>query len=397
MRRRNTAAAAVAGVAAVAVLIGTPVAVMAGRQTAPPPGPATTDTATTGVEWRTRVPDTFPLGEGLPSGDGITGGEVTTAPGTVDLSLCGSTFWSVDAPVPTVDARGVQITADLEATEGRTVALYQDQLEATRAYEAIRRALTSCEVDRTGSGFAQAYQVVPLDLGTEESFAFAQYSVENGGTPIGDLTTWQVARTGNAVYLASASGQGGADEQRITESLDRMTEQSAGVRSDLCVFAADPCPDPSADGDGVDLTAMCGTGSDAWPADRRTGSPTPWPARSAADARADDVPSTARPPRCSSRCATRCRLLGGHAAAATPRLDRARREVVTGQDSVTFAMNRSDGSLGGMIYQLTRVGNAVIATSRSSESSTTTVAPGAVEVTDTNAPVVEEMLAAFGD
>ena len=65
-------------------------------------------------------------------------------------------------------------------------------------------------------------------------------------------------------------------------------------------------------------------------------------------------------------------------------------------DSVTFAMTMSDGGLGGTLFQLTRVGNAVLATSWGAEWSSATVEAGAADLTDETTPALEAVGAAFG-
>ena len=59
-------------------------------------------------------------------------------------------------------------------------------------------------------------------------------------------------------------------------------------------------------------------------------------------------------------------------------------------------MTMSDGGLGGTLFQLTRVGNAVLATSWGAEWSSATVEAGADDLTDETTPALEAVRAAFG-
>ena len=126
-----------------------------------------------------------------------------------------------------------------EDSRARTLAVYADDRAAGQALAGLRSALEDCPVDRTGTRAPQQYDVSDAALG-EESFTFTQRSRDGAGF-LGDLSVYQVVRVGNAVYLATYYGQGGANEQVIAHTLQLMNTDSAPVISDLCLFAAEPC------------------------------------------------------------------------------------------------------------------------------------------------------------
>jgi hypothetical protein len=251
MRRRNNALAAIAGVAAVAI-VAVPLGLYAagGNGSTPEPVPADPAPSRTAeppaTEWLRKVPPSFPLGEGFPTTNASDGSPVTVSdePGLDAITLCGVPAWSTTsaAPIRTQDAAGVSYAGESEDSRARTLAVYENDHAAEQAVAGLRTALENCPVDRTGSRAPQQYDVSDADLG-DEAFTFTQRSRDGAGF-LGDLSVYQAVRVGNAVYLATYSGQGGANEQVIAHTLQLMNADSAPVISDLCVFAAEPC-DPT--------------------------------------------------------------------------------------------------------------------------------------------------------
>jgi hypothetical protein len=82
---------------------------------------------------------------------------------------------------------------------------------------------------------------VEADFGTEESFAFTQQIRHDDGL-VSDLSLFEVARTGNAIYVDMSYGAAGGDQVVVTE-LERLEENSAAPLAALCTFAVDPCQD----------------------------------------------------------------------------------------------------------------------------------------------------------
>jgi hypothetical protein len=252
MRRRNNALAAIAGVAAVGI-VAVPLGMYAaGDGPAPEPAPLnpspTRTRETPGTSWRQEVPPGLPLTEGFPATNANDGSPVTTSdePGLAEITLCGTSAWSVTAgPIAAADALGVTYSGESDDSRARTLAVYRDDRAAGQALAGLRTSLEDCPVDRTGTRAPQQYDVSEAALG-EESFTFTQRSRDGAGF-MGDLSVYQAVRVGNAVYLATYYGQGGANEQVIAHTLQLMNTDSAPVISDLCLFAPEPCG--PADGD----------------------------------------------------------------------------------------------------------------------------------------------------
>ena len=251
MRRRNHALATIAGVAAVAI-VAVPLGLFAagGNNPSPAPGPAEPGPSRTAeppaTQWLREVPSSFPLTEGFPATNASDGSPVTVSdrPGLDAITLCGVPAWSTTSagPIRVADAAGVTYAGESEDSRARTLAVYENDHAAEQALAGLRTALENCPVDRTGSRAPQQYDVSDADVG-DEAFTFTQRSRDAAGF-LGDLSVYQAVRVGNAVYVASYYGQGGANEQDIAHIRQLMNTDSAPVISDLCLFAAEPC-DPA--------------------------------------------------------------------------------------------------------------------------------------------------------
>lgn len=224
LRRRNTALATAGGLAVVAAIVA-PVAFLLGGhpddsvQPAPP-------------AWRQSVPEGFPLAEDMFSQPPVTGES-----GADDIVLCGTTVWSPDSPVASVDVAGARYEEN-EAHQGRTLAVYPDEKAAEQALDAIRQGVEDCPRDENGGGLPLVNDPLSLDLGGDDWFAVVQQAKQ--GQLLSDLTVWEIARFGNALLLDSSYGSAGGEEAIATASR-LMSGRSEAVRARMCVFSADPC------------------------------------------------------------------------------------------------------------------------------------------------------------
>jgi hypothetical protein len=242
-RHRNNALAAIGALAAVAV-IATPLAVVArgGDHAAPMPAdpPSPTRTADNG-DWLRTIPAGFDL-TALP-GDATYTFTAQDASVGDELTLCGVPTFSTrsGAPVgPALDTRGAGYGEQgTESSEGRTLALYPSDRVAEKALDAIRHGVEACPVETRGSGAPLVQDSVDADLATDDSFVFTRQSRMDKDL-YADLTVYQVARVGNALYLATTHTSAGGP-QVVDAEVQRMARASAPVLSDMCVFAADPC------------------------------------------------------------------------------------------------------------------------------------------------------------
>ena len=241
-RRRTTALATVGGAAAVAALV-VPLALAAGgadRSAPPQPVAPPSSPAVPGLAPRQSIPAGFDL-TALPD-DATFSYAARKAPAVDELSLCGTTVFATgpDAAVPVVDTAGASYAeAGTSGSADRTLALYADADAASRALHAIETGVRDCPVERQDPGAPLVHEAVDTELPTEESFVFTQQARMGGGL-LADLTVFQVARVGNALYVATTSTSAGGPQVVDTE-VRRMAESSAPVLSDLCTFAAEPC------------------------------------------------------------------------------------------------------------------------------------------------------------
>ncbi|GAA4375663.1 hypothetical protein [Nocardioides caricicola] len=262
IRRRNNALATVGGIAAVAV-IATPFAVFAGGQSSPDdvdPAPA--------PQWSTTVPDSFDIAA-LPEGSTYSF-EVVDGSTVDDVTLCGAPAFSTasnDPAGPATDTVGATWT-ELESsgTADRTLAVYADGATAQTALDGFRQAVLDCGQDRTG-GVSTVNDVVDRAVpGAEDSFVYTN-QVKNGAL-LFDMTAYEVARVGNALYVANSHTSAGGDQ--AMDTVDLLIEHSAPVLDQMCVFSIEGCdparPDAS---EGVDEpTGLTGAIPDSFPLEK---------------------------------------------------------------------------------------------------------------------------------
>ncbi|HRK46877.1 MAG TPA: hypothetical protein PK324_14695 [Nocardioides sp.] len=151
---------------------------------------------------------------------------------------CGSWFSGSFA-----DESVVTYTGESEDRAQRWLILFDDDRAAEASLAQARASIAQCPADGIsggpGSGVRQVYSTVPVDLGTEESFAWTQQVRHDDGL-LSELTYVQIGRTGNALYVESAFGAAGGD-QVVAEQSARLQERSAAPLQSMCLFAANPC------------------------------------------------------------------------------------------------------------------------------------------------------------
>lgn len=431
MRRRNTALATVGGVVAAAVFIGTPVALMSGNDDdivqPAPPAPTQTDGPTDG-KWLTEIPADFPLADGFPETNGLDGSptEVVTEGVNVEpLELCG-TSWPGDG---LLDAYEITYTGESEDTSSRQLLLY-DNDEVAPSLTALREAVRACPNQPTEGGDSVLLSsLVDLDLGTEDSVVVAQQVQFDDGL-ISDLTVIEVARSGNAVWIETSYGSA-AGPDVIEFETERLRDRAAVPLGAMCVFSVDPCsttdvtPDPSTSsstpaesgtaaipddfpldvdledsadkdvaGPGPDVEAapvveVCGT--PVWQPSSalerlvvRASGPEYLETRELVTFVSADEPAEAL-------------TLVREAVAACPEVENTGSVFNTmllrgaeGYDSVTWGAFADEG-LGGWVYQLTRVGSAVLVVYSSGEMSESSLQPTADSLTATTLGLARQM------
>lgn len=244
MRRRNTALAAVGGVAAAAVFLGVPVALTSGgddRDVQPaPPAPTQTDDPTPGpTTWVTEIPEDFPVTEGMTDQGEPTEGDLDAFP------LCDTAYPTSRG---TTDSVTYYYSDDGESSNTRVFQLWPDGAAAYETLVGLEAAVQACpEQPSMGGESIIETRLVDFSTGGDSSLTFVQQIVEDDGLK-SQLTTVEVTQVGNAVLVDSSYGAAGGD-QAIDIATGILADGSAATRAAMCVFAADPCaeaPEPSA-------------------------------------------------------------------------------------------------------------------------------------------------------
>ena len=429
IRRRNNLLVTAGTLAAVAA-VATPFALAAAGHESTSERPVGPATAPAGG-WRQTVPAGFDI-TALPPGAKFSFTVNQNGSVVDDITVCGRPAFSTRSNYPAgpaVDTTGAAWgEGNSEGSVGRTLAVYPDADAASAALRGLRDAVESCPQEpRSKAGGPFVYDSVDLTpAGADESFVFDR-QVQLDKDLLSDLTAFEVARVGNALYLASSYTTAGGEQASGTPVL--LSEQSAPVVEQMCVFAADPCADPAAadpssspigegavsaipadfpldrglpspEGDPVDgpsATAqgvppltLCGAG--LWPVTgvERLGVTVTGPEyRESRElltfARTDDVTAVLDDIRSALES---CSTTAGPAG--TDDQDVAAQQATVGDDSVTFSMRAQQGR-GGGIYQFVRVGRSLLAVYQDGEWSADTVPAGVRDLTAASADLVPDL------
>ncbi len=435
MRRRNTALATVGGVVAAVVFIGVPVALTSGNDKdtvdpAPPVPTETEDPAPTQT-WLTEIPEDFPLADGFPETNGSDGSptEVVDDPQYDGIGACQTGV----IPSGQVDTAGIVYTGESEDRASRTLVLLADDAAAAGFLAEVRELVQECPTSPMDNGediLESALVDVDVDLGTDGSLVVTQQVRADDGL-LSQLTVTAFAQTGNAVLVDSSYGAAGGD-QAVEINTQNMVDRSDTTRAAMCVFSADPCstgdqgtPDPETssstpvengtaaipagfplaqgldenaesgvEGPGPDVEAapvvdVCGT--DVWApsgvVERLAVSETGIEYREtrelstfiSADEPAESVTQV-------REAVTACPRIEGESYGYTTKA----LEGPEGYDSFTFGMVADEG-LDGRVYQVTRVGSAVLVVSASGEMSESSLQPTADTLTEATLALAPRM------
>jgi hypothetical protein len=410
LRRRRTCLVAGGAALAVALAVGAPVLALSGGhdrdvQPAPSPGPS--------VAWVTAVPDGFPLADGFP-----TPSEVTTRQDPDLLPICGP--WQMEFE----DSAVVRYAGQSEDSAQRMLVLFKDANAARAQLALLRESTNHCAPvpGPPGSDVSLSAGPVPLDhvaRQAEDTYAFAEQVRHDDGL-VSDLTLVEVSRTGNALYFDSAYTSAGGDGV-VASELVRLEQASQRPLMAMCVFSADPCSTtvggptaPVADTNEIPDGFALGTGFVTGPDEFVTGPSATINGVSFADAcQAQVWPG----PGVTDRLAVRLQGVehgvvrelvtfedSSRAADAVTSLTSLVAECPTSgsrvitklepdtghQDSLTFGFTYTDG-LGGALFQVVRVGHAVLATVETGEFAGGSLAAGVPTLTTDNRQVTELM------
>ena len=428
-RRRRTALVVGGGALAVALAVGAPVIALSGggnnRGVGPvdTPSPSVTqdteDTEDAGGAWVTAVPDDFPLTAGFPTpAREADHGELPTCGG---LSLA-----------QFADNRIVTYTGESEDTAQRMLVLFPDDDGAREMLAGLKQATSECAaVPVPGGGAETLVAPIPFDQvagSAEETYAFAEQVHHDDGL-VSDLTLVEVARTGNALYVDSSYGAAGGDEV-VAEQAARLLQRSTAPLQSLCLFAANPCvigsaapapdggtdtgdiPDgfaletglatdadtevtgPDPDIDGVSFADLCQT--QAWPgagttdrlAVRLTGIEYAVTRELVTYEDADAAASVVAALSDSFAACPESPSADGETA--NDRLFQSLEADTGYESSLTFGFAYRQG-VGGTLFQVVRVGRAVLATSASGDFFLSSLDSGVAGLTDDNRQVADLM------
>jgi hypothetical protein len=264
MRRRNNALATVGGIAAVAI-IATPIALAAtGGPSADPQPPIATQPA---GGWKQDVPADFDIAA-LPAGSTFTF-DAQDEPAIDQVRVCGAMAFDTTADDAVTDTAGATTDADAntDGGTGRTLAVYTDAEAAQAALDELRQGVTDCPVEEQPRGLPLVNDVLDGEVaGTQDSLVWTNQAKD--GDVLSDMTVFEAARVGNALYLAFSHSALGGEQAQANVTL--LLQQSAPVVDQMCTFSIEGCapaqPDAS---EAVDEpTGLTGAIPDSFPLEK---------------------------------------------------------------------------------------------------------------------------------
>ncbi|MGY2873836.1 hypothetical protein ACVW00_001026 [Marmoricola sp. URHA0025 HA25] len=238
-RARRTTIATVVGAVVLVLAVVAPVAALTNgdKKATPPILPSPSQTQKADGAWVRKVPDGFPLGDGIPMpGEASAATEhdkglplMTCRDG--QSSLGQSAGW-VD--VATATNQGVVDPAD--GVDSRLLALYASGSDAEQAQAHIAAMYGECTPGAPGVGPQVAQRI-----GDGDAWVL---TVADSSSPVAQLVT--VERVGNAL-LVQQDLLRPANVRSFEEQLADVRAGQAQVVAAMCVFAAEPCTAPPPD------------------------------------------------------------------------------------------------------------------------------------------------------
>lgn len=425
LRRRRRAATVAVGAALAATLAVLPFTTFGEP---PPPEPATPPTTAEPTtdpnpdgsgpisEWRTEIPDDFTL---EPQIEGYTEARTWVvdddAIGVGTIELCGMATFDTDG---VLDRLAADAAPDGESADaaGRELRVYTDDGAAEEAIRRVEDAVAACPKEEVDGAVWTHLPMTVSGTPGEQHVAFSRTFEVDGQTAPG-VELWALVRVGNAVLGFFLSLDHGDLSSGVP--IAEITTPLAAVTGSLCVFSPGGCVAPEPTDAGPDLPGMIPadfpidrylpTGDDYQRIDPNAGDDGIelcgewiWPAEAAEAYGAmvvgpelveirwvgnyGDATLAAAVLESARDVLDRCEATGADDALAVSVID-----VSTGYDDVTFAVTEADGRPGGEVYQLMRVGHAVLVSTSGGEYTTASATGAAERLTTQSADLAQDM------
>lgn len=254
MRRRRTLLRAAAAACAIAVVATGGVALAGGGLTDPAPPPPATEPPSPSprpsgsaspevVEWRTGIPDGFPLDLGFPEdrfdGDELKGPAADVVP-FADVEACGDRIFPT---VRAVETLGSTFSRP-EDWRARQLLTYPDDVTARASIAALVDGFRGCPRQRYEGPPESATLTDVVELGSgDEGYVVVRTYESDGFRGIG-LELVHAVRVGNAVLVATVANEGGGAQADVNRQLDEQSALVSQLVDQMCVFSASGCPRP---------------------------------------------------------------------------------------------------------------------------------------------------------
>ncbi len=229
LRRRNTALAVAGGTVAAMTAIGVPVALSQDGGSDRDSLPIATDgPSTDAVAWRTTVPAGFPLTDGMPDTNVLSGTPVEARPGYEPQAPgpCAGPAWDVTGALDSLQA----VFQDTEGGIDRTVSVFPDDEAARDRVRTFEEQARTCSDPRVSTDVLGG-----TDGESDQALVFVNAWDDGTGY------LHRVVRVGNAVLYTTTFFNGAGDPAVVAETAGRTDADSQVVVDAMCTFAADPC------------------------------------------------------------------------------------------------------------------------------------------------------------
>lgn len=229
LRRRNTALAVAGGTVAAMTAIGVPVALSQDGGSDRDSLPIATDGPNTdAVAWRTTVPAGFPLTDGMPDTNVLSGTPVEARPGYEPQAPgpCAGPAWDVTGALDSLQA----VFQDTEGGIDRTVSVFPDDEVARDRVRTFEEQVRTCSDPRVSTDVLGG-----TDGESDQALVFVNAWDDGTGY------LHRVVRVGNAVLYTTTFFNGAGDPAVVAETASRTDADSQVVVDAMCTFAADPC------------------------------------------------------------------------------------------------------------------------------------------------------------
>jgi hypothetical protein len=177
------------------------------------------------------IPDDFPLDldqEAMEGDGGEMLGPSAEAPGLRDLTLCGTSIWTVE-PLE----RLASTATGPEYADSRELRVYPTADDAAKQVADVRSLVAGCPEEQVDGGGILVHAPIDADTGYDSVTWGDTYTEGLGGGPV------QVVRVGRAVLAVARGGE--FAPETLPAGVAEVTDRTAAIAPAMCAFTETGC------------------------------------------------------------------------------------------------------------------------------------------------------------